>query len=101
MLEVVNVSKYYGALAAVRDVSFTARPGEVLGCLGPNGSGKSTTVNMVAGLLEPSDGEIGQVDRVGTGATVAPGQPGDIALPQSLFQAGHDALRVFKNNLYP
>ena len=49
MLEVTGVSKYYGALAAVRDVSFTARPGEVLGYLGPNGSGKSTTVNMVAG----------------------------------------------------
>ena len=58
MLEVVNVSKYYGALAAVRDVSFTVRPGEVLGYLGPNGSGKSTTVNMVAGLLDPTDGEI-------------------------------------------
>ena len=43
MLEVVGVSKYYGALAAVRHVSFTARPGEVLGYLGPNGSGKSTT----------------------------------------------------------
>ena len=58
MLEVVGVSKYYGALAAVREVSFAARPGEVLGYLGPNGSGKSTTVNMVAGLLEPSAGEI-------------------------------------------
>ena len=58
MLEVTGVSKYYGALAAVRDVSFTARPGEVLGYLGPNGSGKSTTVNMIAGLLEPTDGEI-------------------------------------------
>ena len=58
MLEVLNVSKYYGALAAVRDVSFTARRGEVLGCLGPNGSGKSTTVNMVAGLLDPTSGEI-------------------------------------------
>ena len=58
MLEVAGVSKYYGALAAVREVSFAAGPGEVLGCLGPNGSGKSTTVNMVAGLLEPSDGEI-------------------------------------------
>ena len=58
MLEVTGVSKYYGALAAVRDVSFTARPGEVLAYLGPNGSGKSTTVNMVAGLLEPTDGEI-------------------------------------------
>ena len=58
MLEVMNVTKYYGALAAVRDVSFTVRPGNVLGCLGPNGSGKSTTVNMVAGLLEPTEGEI-------------------------------------------
>ena len=58
MLEVVGVSKCYGALAAIRDVSFTARPGEVLGYLGPNGSGKATTVSMVAGLLQPSDGEI-------------------------------------------
>ena len=58
MLEVVNVTKYYGALAAVREVSFAVRPGDVLGYLGPNGSGKSTTVNMVAGLLEPTDGEI-------------------------------------------
>ena len=58
MLEVLNVSKYYGGLAAVRDVSFTARRGEVLGYLGPNGSGKSTTVNMVEGLLEPTLGKI-------------------------------------------
>ena len=58
MLEVVKATKYYGALAAVRDVSFTVRRGEVLGYLGPNGSGKSTTVNMIAGLLEPTDGEI-------------------------------------------
>ena len=57
-LEVVGLSKYYGALAAIRDVSFTARPGEVLGYLGPNGSGRATTVSMTAGLLQPSDGEI-------------------------------------------
>ena len=58
MLEVVNVCKNYGALAAVRGVSFTARRGEVLGYLGPNGSGKSTTVNIVAGLLEPTSGAV-------------------------------------------
>ena len=43
MLELTAVTKYYGALPAVKDVSFVARPGEVLGYLGPNGSGKSTT----------------------------------------------------------
>ena len=42
----------------MRDVSFVARPGEVLGYLGPNGSGKSTTVMMVAGLLTPTSGAI-------------------------------------------
>ena len=58
MLELTGVTRYYGALPAVRDVSVIARPGEVLGYLGPNGSGKSTTVRMVTGLLTPSDGTI-------------------------------------------
>jgi ABC-2 type transport system ATP-binding protein len=58
MLEVRSLTKYYGALVGVRDLSFTAPPGEVLGLLGPNGSGKSTTVKMICGLLEPTRGEI-------------------------------------------
>ena len=58
MLEVRNVSKRYGALTAVRDVSFTVKPGEVLGYLGPNGSGKSTTVKMIVGLMPPTRGHI-------------------------------------------
>ncbi len=58
MLEVRAVTKRYGAITAVRDVSFTVRPGEVLGYLGPNGSGKSTTVKMLAGLMPPSLGTI-------------------------------------------
>lgn len=45
MLEVIDIAKYYGTLAAVRGVSFTARRGEVLGYLGPNGSGKSTRLS--------------------------------------------------------
>ena len=40
------------------NVSFTLRPGQVLGYLGPNGSGKSTTVKMLTGMIEPSSGEI-------------------------------------------
>ena len=58
MLEVRNLTKRYSAIAAVQDVSFSIRPGQILGYLGPNGSGKSTTVKMLTGLIEPSEGEI-------------------------------------------
>ena len=56
MLEVRHLAKRYGAVTAVRDLTFDVRPGEVFGLLGPNGSGKSTTVKILAGLLSPSDG---------------------------------------------
>lgn len=58
MLEVRSLTKYYGALPALRDASFTAKPGQILGYLGPNGSGKSTTVRMLVGLMEPTSGEV-------------------------------------------
>jgi len=57
-LEIRALTKYYGALAAVRELSFDARPGEVLGLLGPNGSGKSTTVKILTGILRPTDGTV-------------------------------------------
>jgi ABC-2 type transport system ATP-binding protein len=56
MLEAAHLTKKYASLPAVQDLSFTLRPGQVLGCLGPNGSGKSTTVKMLTGLLQPSRG---------------------------------------------
>lgn len=58
MLEARNLTKYYAATPAIRDVSFTLPPGAVLGLLGPNGSGKSTTVSILTGLLEPSGGRV-------------------------------------------
>lgn len=58
MLEARGLTKYYSAIPAIRDVSFTLRPGGILGLLGPNGSGKSTTVSIVTGLLEPSRGHV-------------------------------------------
>jgi len=58
MLEARSLTKYYNHTPAVRDVSFTIKPGEILGYLGSNGAGKSTTVKMLTGLLEPSDGVI-------------------------------------------
>jgi ABC-2 type transport system ATP-binding protein len=58
MLEVSGLHKSYGELIAVQEVSFTVRPGEMVGLLGPNGAGKTTTVSMIAGLLEPDRGEV-------------------------------------------
>ncbi len=58
MLAVQRLTKHYGALVAVHDVSFEARPGEVLGLLGPNGSGKSTTVKILTGLLRQTSGTV-------------------------------------------
>jgi len=58
MLELRNVYKRYSGIPAVAGASFSARSGEVTGYLGPNGSGKSTTMKMIAGLVEPSSGEI-------------------------------------------
>jgi len=58
MLEALHLTKRYWSIPAVQDLSFTLRPGQVLGCLGPNGSGKSTTVKMLTGLLEPTRGVV-------------------------------------------
>jgi ABC-2 type transport system ATP-binding protein len=58
MLEAAHLVKRYASLPAVQDLSFSLRPGQVLGCLGPNGSGKSTTVKMLTGLLEPTRGTV-------------------------------------------
>jgi ABC-2 type transport system ATP-binding protein len=58
MLQVERLTKHYGALVGIQDVSFDARPGEVLGLLGPNGSGKSTTVKILTGLLRPTEGSV-------------------------------------------
>src|SRR5450756_1333022 len=58
MLDVRNVTKRYRTIPAVQNVSFTLAEGEILGYLGPNGSGKSTTVKMITGMIEPSDGQV-------------------------------------------
>ena len=58
MIELRGVSKKFSVFTVVNDVSFAVRPGEVLGYLGPNGAGKTTTIRMLAGLLEPTKGEI-------------------------------------------
>ncbi|MEC8495571.1 MAG: ABC transporter ATP-binding protein, partial [Planctomycetota bacterium] len=56
MIEIRNLTKRFGTLTAVDDLSFRVSPGEVLGFLGPNGAGKSTTMKMVTGFLPPTSG---------------------------------------------
>lgn len=58
MIEIQSLSKRYGDLLAVDNISFTVKPGEVLGFLGPNGAGKSTTMRMIAGFLAPTSGTV-------------------------------------------
>ena len=58
MIEIKNLTKKFDQFAAVDDLSFSVREGEVLGFLGPNGAGKSTTMKVITGFLSPSAGSI-------------------------------------------
>ena len=58
MIEVKNLTKYYGDKKAVDNISFKVEKGEILGFLGPNGAGKSTTMNMLTGYISSSSGQV-------------------------------------------
>ncbi len=58
MLEVANLTKSFGGLVAVKNLSFSIRPGEILGLIGPNGSGKSTAMKCVIGVEKPTAGSV-------------------------------------------
>ncbi len=56
MIQTVNLTRHFGSVVAVQDLSLTVQPGELFGFLGPNGAGKSTTIRMLVGLLRPTAG---------------------------------------------
>lgn len=58
MLELKQVSKNFGGLSALTDISFSVNPGQILGIIGPNGAGKTTLFNLITGVFPPSDGAI-------------------------------------------
>jgi branched-chain amino acid transport system ATP-binding protein len=68
MLALDALGRQFGALWAVRDVTFTVERGEIVGIIGPNGAGKSTLFNLIAGAITPSSGEIRFLDHVVTKA---------------------------------
>ena len=69
LLTVKELSKYFGARAVLQDVSFSVRPGEVLGLIGPNGAGKTTLFECLAGILPSNGGTVSNTAR-----TLAPAQ---------------------------
>ncbi len=58
LIEIQDVSKHFGGLAALSHISFSVNPGEILGLIGPNGAGKTTLFNVVNGFYPPSHGEV-------------------------------------------
>jgi sodium transport system ATP-binding protein len=67
VIDVRNLAKTYGSLAAVSDVSFVARNGTITGLLGPNGAGKTTTLRMISSLVKPDAGSV-QLDGIDVSA---------------------------------
>ncbi len=58
MIEARNLTKSYGSVQALRDVSFSLQEGEIVGLLGPNGAGKTTTIKILTGYLQPDSGDV-------------------------------------------
>jgi ABC-2 type transport system ATP-binding protein len=58
LIELHHLSKSYGSVTAVQDLSLTLNPGRVTGLIGANGAGKSTTLRMLLGLTEPTSGSV-------------------------------------------
>jgi ABC-2 type transport system ATP-binding protein len=95
VLTVSSLTKAYGGITAVDDVSFTVEPREIVGLLGPNGAGKTSTINMILGVLEPTSGSIHiagvnlarhrtqALERTNFAAVYAP-LPGNLTVEQNL-----------------
>src|SRR5258706_15222620 len=82
MLELKGLSKHFGGIRAVDDLTINVREGEIFGLIGPNGSGKSTTVNLICGLFPVT---AGQIPFRGADITVAqPHQCGGARVPRPL-----------------
>ncbi len=96
-IEVSHLTKRYGAVTAVRDLTFTVEPGVVTGFLGPNGAGKTTTMRMLTGLVTPTSGTATIAGRP-YGRLRKPSRTVGAVFDASAFHPGHtarDHLRVY------
>jgi branched-chain amino acid transport system ATP-binding protein len=89
ILEVEKLTKYFGGLAAINDVSFEVREGQIFGFIGPNGAGKTTLFSMIAGALKPSAGKIRRSGKDITGL-------GPFQLVKAGIARTHQVVRPFR-----
>ncbi len=82
MIQVENLSKHFGAVRAVDNISFVAPDGAITGLLGPNGAGKTTTLRLLYGLMRPDEGQM-RIDAVDVGADPLAAQARMGVLPDS------------------
>ncbi|MDR2567322.1 MAG: ABC transporter ATP-binding protein [Bifidobacteriaceae bacterium] len=95
MIEVAHLTKRFGSLTAVEDLSFEVEPGRVTGFLGPNGAGKTTTLRLALGLISPTQGAV-TFDGKTYAAILKPGRQIGAALEASSFHPGRTALAHLK-----
>src|ERR1044072_3631051 len=95
MIEVAALTRTYGGLRAVDNVSFTAQPGRVTGFLGPNGAGKSTTMRVMVGLTPATSGGATVLGRK-SAALPNPGREVGVLLDASAQHAGRTGRETLK-----
>jgi len=100
LLKVEKLTKYFGGVVAVHDVSFDLRPGELVGIIGPNGAGKTTLVNLITGFVRPDAGEVLYHDKDITGKMPYKIAGYGIARTFQMVRLFH-ALPAFKNVIIP
>lgn len=100
LLRVENLSKAFGGIQAVSEVSFQLHQGEILGIIGPNGSGKTTLVNLTTGFLKPDSGVVVFKGRIISG--LAPHKIANLGLTRT-FQVmrPYHSLAAYKNLIIP
>ncbi len=99
-LQVKKVTKSYGGITAIREMSFDLGKGEILGLIGPNGSGKTTLVNLMTGFVKPDSGEVFFKQRKITG--IQPHKIADLGVTRT-FQVmrPYHSLPAYKNLIVP
>lgn len=100
MLKADKITKVFGGVTALKDVSFEVKKGEVLGIIGPNGSGKTTIVNSVTGFIKPTSGKVYFKGRDITGAK--PHKIADMGLTRTFqIMRPYYSLPAYKNLVIP